>query len=87
VFLKSDGTWHNAKARNLDIDLDFSDRSKILSLIEHRIAKLENGKNHNTGVYVTEIPHNPVTGQATIDYKTAEARGYFKIDFLNVSIY
>lgn len=71
----------------MDIDLDFSNRNQILNKIEHRIAKLPNGKNHNTGVYVTEIPHNPVTGQATIDYKAAEERGYFKIDFLNVGIY
>jgi hypothetical protein len=87
VFQKSNGIWHSVRAKNLDIDLDFADRSQILNKIEHRIAKLTNGKNHNTGVYVTEIPHNPVTGQSTIDYKTAEDRGYFKIDFLNVSIY
>jgi DNA-binding Lrp family transcriptional regulator len=87
VFQNSSGTWHSGRVRNLDIDLDFADRSQILNKIEHRIAKLENGKNHNTGVYVTEIPHNPVTGQSTIDYKTAESRGYFKIDFLNVGIY
>jgi len=28
-----------------------------------------------------------LTGFATIDYATAEERGYFKIDFLNVSAY
>jgi DNA polymerase III alpha subunit len=28
-----------------------------------------------------------LTGLSTIDYKTAEDRGYFKIDFLNVSVY
>ena len=44
-------------------------------------------KKHNSGVYVTEIPHNPVDKISTIDYKTAEDRGYFKLDFLNVSIY
>ena len=30
---------------------------------------------------------NPITNLSTIDYKTAEDRGYFKLDFLNVSIY
>lgn len=64
-----------------------ADRNQLLNLIEHRVAKLPNGKNHNTGVYVNEIPHNPITKQSTIDYKTAQDRGYFKIDFLNVSIY
>ena len=70
-----------------DIDIDFADRDVVLSKIQHRTAKLDTGKKHNTGVYVTECPHNPIDNLATIDYKTAEERGYFKLDFLNVSIY
>ena len=70
-----------------DIDIDFADRDTILSHIQHRVAKLDSGKKHNTGVYVTEIPHNPVDNLSTIEHKTAEQRGYFKLDFLNVSIY
>jgi DNA polymerase III alpha subunit len=73
-----------------DIDIDFADRSKALAKLEHVVAAIaDNGtfKKHNTGVYCTSIPHNPVTGISTIDYKEAEARGYFKIDFLNVGIY
>jgi|SRR6056300_330390 len=70
-----------------DIDIDFADREIILNQVKHRIAKLPTGKKHNTGVYVTECPHNPVDNLSTIDYETAEDRGYFKLDFLNVSIY
>jgi hypothetical protein len=70
-----------------DIDIDFADRDIILSQITHRVAKLDSGKKHNTGVYVTEIPHNPVDNISTIDHKIADDRGYFKLDFLNVSIY
>jgi len=70
-----------------DIDIDFADREQALNLIDYRIAKLENGKKHNTGIYVTKIPVNPINNLATIDYKEAEDRGYFKLDFLNVSIY
>lgn len=70
-----------------DIDIDFADRNDVLSKLPHRVARLDNGKKHNTGVYVTECPHNPVDNLSTIDYKTAEDRGYFKLDFLNVSIY
>ena len=70
-----------------DIDLDFPDRNLILSKIDHRTALLSNGKKHNTGIYVTEIPHNPIDNLSTIDHKTADDRGYFKLDFLNVSIY
>jgi len=70
-----------------DIDIDFADRDIILSHLKHRVAKLNTGKKHNTGVYATEIPHNPVDNLSTIEHKTAEERGYFKLDFLNVSIY
>ena len=70
-----------------DIDIDFADRNIILNKIQHRVAKLDSGKKHNTGVYATEIPHNPVDNLSTIEHKTAEERGYFKLDFLNVSIY
>ena len=70
-----------------DIDIDFADRDVILSQLKHRVAKLDSGKKHNTGVYATEIPHNPVDNLSTIEHKTADERGYFKLDFLNVSIY
>ena len=70
-----------------DIDIDFADRNVILSQLEHRVAKLNTGKKHNTGVYATEIPHNPIDNLSTIEHKEADERGYFKLDFLNVSIY
>jgi len=70
-----------------DIDIDFGDRDILLSHIQHRVAKLDSGKKHNTGVYATEIPHNPVDKLSTIEHKAADDRGYFKLDFLNVSIY
>jgi DNA polymerase III alpha subunit len=73
-----------------DIDIDFADRTKALALFDHVTAAIEdNGtyKKHNTGVYCTSIPYNPITGLSTIDYKQAEDRGYFKIDFLNVGVY
>ena len=74
-------------AHHADIDIDFADRSLVLDKIEHRVASITPDKKHNTGVYVTEIPHNPVNNTATINYKDADERGYFKLDFLNVSIY
>ena len=61
-----------------DIDIDFADRDVILEKLNHRVAKLDTGKKHNTGVYFTEIPHNPVDNLATIDYDEAEERKYFK---------
>lgn len=70
-----------------DIDIDFFDRHKILSLIDYTPAVLENGTTHNSGIYVTEIPKNIITGAASIDYKKAEELGYFKLDILNNSFY
>jgi hypothetical protein len=73
-----------------DIDLDFADRETVLKLIPHTPARqLHQGqvRRHNSGVYVTDIPWDPVNQCAAIDYETAEQLGYFKIDFLNMSVY
>jgi len=70
-----------------DIDIDFADRSKILDIIKHIPASIDQNKKHLTGIYPHQIPINPFTGSASIPYKEAEQRGYFKIDFLNVGIY
>lgn len=73
-----------------DIDIDFANRQSALEKFKHVVAGIEdNGtfKKHNTGVYCTSVPYNPLTGISTVEYKEAEHRGYFKIDFLNVSVY
>ena len=73
-----------------DIDIDFADRTVALEHFKHVAATIDdNGtfKKHNSGIYCTSIPYNPITGLSTIDYKEAEDRGYFKIDFLNVGVY
>jgi hypothetical protein len=74
-----------------DIDIDFADRNKILSLLQHTPASIirpgQSLEKHNTGVYFTNIPKDPLTGHCGLDYNSAEERGYIKLDFLNVSIY
>ncbi len=73
-----------------DIDIDFANRQFALDKLQHITAMRHKDTDvvtHNTGIYFQNIPHNPVNNQSTIDYKTAEERGYFKIDFLNVHIY
>jgi len=73
-----------------DIDLDFADRDQVLKLIKATPAcQLHQGqiRRHNSGVYVTDIPYDPVNACAAIDYETAETRGYFKIDLLNMTVY
>lgn len=70
-----------------DIDIDFADRNRALAHIDHVAASINPTKKHNSGIYCTSIPHNPLTKMSTLDYKEAEDRGYFKIDLLNVSVY
>ena len=73
-----------------DIDIDLADRDQVLKLISAIPARqMSQGevRKHNSGIYVTNIPYDPVNQCAAIDYEEAENRGYFKIDLLNMSVY
>jgi len=73
-----------------DIDIDFGNRDKVLSLIKHIPASMRHVtplRKHATGIYVTDIPYDPIHDMASIDYSEAEDRGYLKLDFLNVHVY
>jgi hypothetical protein len=73
-----------------DIDIDFGSRDALLKLIAHTPAamrKVNPIRKHATGVYITDIPYDPVNDMAAIDYADAEDRGYFKLDLLNVHVY
>lgn len=73
-----------------DIDIDLGDRQQILDKIKYIGASIDrNGEliPHNTGIYITDIPGDLNQNIATIDYKTAEERGYIKLDLLNVGVY
>jgi hypothetical protein len=73
-----------------DIDIDLADRDQLLKLIQavpaHQIHQGQ-VRRHNSGVYVTDIPYDPVNACAAIDYEQAEQLGYFKIDLLNMTVY
>jgi hypothetical protein len=73
-----------------DIDIDYANRDDILNIINHIPASIRNDKavkKHPTGIYVTNIPYDPINDLSALDYKSAEDRGYFKLDFLNVHVY
>ena len=73
-----------------DIDIDFVDREQALSLFDYTPASRKDEKKlvkHNTGIYLHEVPVDPINAISSIDYETAEQQGFFKIDFLNVNIY
>jgi uncharacterized protein YkuJ len=73
-----------------DIDIDLADREQLLQLIhatpamQHHQGQI---RKHNSGIYVTDVPYDPVNQCAAIDYEQAEQLGYFKIDLLNMSVY
>ncbi len=73
-----------------DIDIDFTDRDSALKLVKHIGASRVDGDKlvkHNTGVYLHEVPVRADVNLCAVPYDQAEEQGYFKIDFLNVSIY
>lgn len=73
-----------------DIDIDFGNRDRLLELIKHTRAAMRNVKpirNHASGVYVTDVPYDPIQNMCSLDYTDAEKRGYFKLDLLNVHVY
>jgi hypothetical protein len=73
-----------------DIDLDLANRDQLLAHIAVTPARQTTNnqvRRHNSGVYPTDIPWDPVNACAAIDYETAEQLGYFKIDLLNMSVY
>jgi hypothetical protein len=73
-----------------DIDIDVADRDQALAVVNNTPASIiRDGKitKHNTGVYFTDIPQDPFTGQASLDYQAAEELGYIKVDVLNVGLY
>ena len=74
-----------------DIDIDVVDREALLVHFDHIPAIIKKKDDmydkHNSGVYLQPIPFDQLTGLSSIDYKEAEDRGYFKLDFLNNSLY
>ena len=73
-----------------DIDIDVANRDIALSVLRYTSATIiRNNKivKHNTGVYFTNIPQDPFTGNSSLDYEVAEELGYVKVDVLNVGLY
>jgi hypothetical protein len=73
-----------------DIDIDFADRQVAMTVVSAIPAMIErDGKRtaHPSGAYFQDVPVDPFTGLCSLDYKVADQHGYFKIDFLNQSVY
>jgi hypothetical protein len=73
-----------------DIDIDVANRDQLLAIIDHTSATMresKGNKKHGSGIYVTDVPYDAVKNTASIDHVAAEARGYVKLDLLNMSLY
>jgi len=73
-----------------DVDIDVGDRDSVLSLIKHIPAAMRRVnpiRKHPSGIYITDVPYDPVNAMSALDYADADKRGYFKLDILNVHIY
>ena len=73
-----------------DIDIDVANRDQALACLPHTAATIirdDKNTKHNTGVYFSDIPTDPFTGRASLDYEAAEDLGYIKLDILNVGLY
>lgn len=72
----------------MDIDIDFPPGFDPLSVLDAtRASMVKDGKlsKHPAGVYLQNIPVDPITGLSAIPHKRAEELGYFKIDFLTLT--
>lgn len=77
-------------ANSPDIDIDFADRKIAIAALDCVPAMvLRDGKRsaHPSGAYFQDIPVDPFTNLAALDYKDADDAGYFKVDLLNQSVY
>jgi DNA polymerase III alpha subunit len=73
-----------------DIDIDVANRELLLELLDYTNASIikENTiDKHNTGIYVQDVPVDPITGLCSINYEQAEELGYIKLDVLNMNSY
>jgi len=74
----------------MDIDIDFNSDFDPLDYFDEavRASMVKDGqlKKHPVGAYFQHIPKDKITGLASIPYEQAEELGYFKIDFLHLSI-
>ena len=73
-----------------DIDIDVADRDQLLQHLNCiRASKISDNEItlHNTGIYLQDIPRDPILNCSSIDYKDAEQLGYYKIDILNLGLY
>lgn len=73
-----------------DIDIDFPNRLDALKDLPYVPAMMwreQTRTRHPSGIYLQNVPTDPLTGLSSFDYDTAATLGYAKIDILSNSLY
>jgi len=74
----------------MDIDIDFPSDFDPLDYFDQAVkaSMVKKGVlgKHPCGAYLQNIPTDKITGLSAIPYEQAEELGYFKIDFLHLSL-
>lgn len=74
----------------MDIDIDVKTSFDPLTVFNHatRASMIQHDelKKHPCGIYFQNIPRAPNTALSAVPYKEADELGYFKIDFLHLSV-
>ena len=74
----------------MDVDIDLKTSFDPLDYFPTAIkaSRVQDGvlKPHPAGAYFQNIPKDKITGFAAIPFREAEDEGYFKIDFLHLSL-
>jgi len=74
----------------MDIDIDFPTEFDPLDYFDQavRASMVKNNdlKKHPVGAYFQNMPKDKITDLAAIPYEQAEELGFFKIDFLHLSL-
>lgn len=73
---------------DIDIDLrtDFDPLKYFKDAVRASMVKDSQLTKHPAGAYFQPMPVDKVTGLAAIPYEQAEEMGYFKVDFLHLSL-
>ena len=69
-----------------DIDIDFGDRTKLLKLIKHvpaAMREVDPIKKHPTGVYITDVPYDPVNDMCNFLLKFSICSQQMQLSIIN----
>ena len=74
----------------MDIDIDFKTSFDPLDIFPTavRASRIQDGeiKKHPAGIYLQHMPKDKITNLAAIPFNQADDEGFFKIDFLHLSL-